>query len=101
DRRRVECRGARIAVARIQQAGRGVDPGSHQRRRSARQDRARHPPLASQPRDAFHFTHREEADMSTDSLAPVAPSRVFVAILLRDLTVARRELPYFLVRTAL
>jgi ABC-2 type transport system permease protein len=31
----------------------------------------------------------------------VAPSRVFVAILLRDLTVARRELPYFLVRTAL
>ncbi|MEA2337622.1 MAG: type transport system permease protein [Thermoanaerobaculia bacterium] len=37
----------------------------------------------------------------TDSLAPVAPSRVFAAILLRDLTVARRELPYFLVRTAL
>ncbi len=39
--------------------------------------------------------------MTTDSLAPVAPSRVFIAILLRDLTVARRELPYFLVRTAL
>ena len=39
--------------------------------------------------------------MTADSLAPVAPSRVFVAILLRDLTVARRELPYFLVRTAL
>jgi ABC-2 type transport system permease protein len=39
--------------------------------------------------------------MTADSLTPVAPSRVFVAILLRDLTVARRELPYFLVRTAL
>ena len=37
----------------------------------------------------------------TDSLAPVAPSRVFGAMLLRDVTVARRELPYFLVRTAL
>ena len=32
---------------------------------------------------------------------PVAPSRVFLAILLRDVTVARRELPYFLVRTTL
>jgi ABC-2 type transport system permease protein len=31
----------------------------------------------------------------------VAPSRVFLAILLRDITVARRELPYFLVRTTL
>jgi len=39
--------------------------------------------------------------MTADSLTPVAPWRVFVAILLRDLTVARRELPYFLVRTAL
>lgn len=33
--------------------------------------------------------------------APVAPSRVFLAILLRDITVARRELPYFLLRTTL
>jgi ABC-2 type transport system permease protein len=39
--------------------------------------------------------------MTPEPLAPVAPSRVFLAILLRDLTVARRELPYFLVRTAL
>ncbi len=39
--------------------------------------------------------------MNGQSLDPVAPSRVFAAILLRDLTVARRELPYFLVRTAL
>ncbi|HEV7488329.1 MAG TPA: ABC transporter permease [Thermoanaerobaculia bacterium] len=39
--------------------------------------------------------------MTADSLPPVAPSRVFIAILLRDLTVARRELPYFLIRTAL
>jgi ABC-2 type transport system permease protein len=39
--------------------------------------------------------------MTADSLTPVAPVRVFMAILLRDLTVARRELPYFLVRTAL
>ena len=39
--------------------------------------------------------------MTADSLTPVAPSRVFIAILLRDVTVARRELPYFLVRTAL
>jgi ABC-2 type transport system permease protein len=39
--------------------------------------------------------------MTPDSLAPVAPWRVFVAILLRDITVARRELPYFLLRTAL
>jgi len=39
--------------------------------------------------------------MTAESLPPVAPSRVFAAILLRDLTVARRELPYFLVRTAL
>lgn len=39
--------------------------------------------------------------MTAESLPPVAPFRVFTAILLRDLTVARRELPYFLVRTAL
>jgi ABC-2 type transport system permease protein len=32
---------------------------------------------------------------------PVSPLRVFTAILLRDLTVARRELPYFLLRTTL
>jgi ABC-2 type transport system permease protein len=31
----------------------------------------------------------------------VPPFRVFLAILLRDVTVARRELPYFLVRTTL
>ena len=39
--------------------------------------------------------------MTAESVDAVPPSRVFVAILLRDLTVARRELPYFLVRTAL
>jgi ABC-2 type transport system permease protein len=33
--------------------------------------------------------------------AMVSPVRVFFAILLRDLTVARRELPYFLIRTTL
>jgi ABC-2 type transport system permease protein len=33
--------------------------------------------------------------------ARVSPSKVFLAILLRDLTVARRELPYFLLRTTL
>ena len=33
---------------------------------------------------------------------PLVPApRVFVALLLRDLRVARRELPYFLVRTTL
>jgi ABC-2 type transport system permease protein len=31
----------------------------------------------------------------------VSPIRVFAAILRRDVTVARRELPYFLVRTTL
>ena len=31
----------------------------------------------------------------------VSPVRVFFAILLRDMTVARRELPYFLIRTTL
>jgi ABC-2 type transport system permease protein len=36
-----------------------------------------------------------------EALAPVAPLRVFFAILLRDITVARRELPYFLLRTTL
>src|SRR5204862_31795 len=41
-----------------------------------------------------------ETSMTEESLAPVAPSRVFLAILLRDITVARRELPYFLLRTA-
>src|SRR5436309_9778323 len=39
--------------------------------------------------------------MTDESLAPVAPSRVFLAILRRDVTVARRELPYFLIRTTL
>jgi ABC-2 type transport system permease protein len=39
--------------------------------------------------------------MSDETLAQVAPSRVFLAILLRDITVARRELPYFLIRTTL
>jgi ABC-2 type transport system permease protein len=33
--------------------------------------------------------------------AVVSPMRVFLAILMRDVVVARRELPYFLVRTAL
>jgi len=33
--------------------------------------------------------------------APVAPRKVFAALLRRDLCVARRELPYFLVRTTL
>lgn len=37
----------------------------------------------------------------TDAFAPVSPLRVFTAILMRDVTVARRELAYFLVRTAL
>lgn len=36
-----------------------------------------------------------------NELAPVAPAKVFMAILLRDVTVARRELPYFLLRTTL
>ena len=36
-----------------------------------------------------------------DTQAPVAPSKVFLAILRRDVTVARRELPFFLVRTTL
>jgi ABC-2 type transport system permease protein len=39
--------------------------------------------------------------VTAEPLSRVAPSRVFTAILLRDITVARRELPYFLVRTAL
>ena len=39
--------------------------------------------------------------MTDESLIPVAPSRVFLAILLRDVTVARRELPYFLLRTTI
>jgi ABC-2 type transport system permease protein len=39
--------------------------------------------------------------MTDETLAPVPPSRVFLAILLRDITVARRELPYFLIRTTL
>jgi ABC-2 type transport system permease protein len=34
-------------------------------------------------------------------MTDVSPAKVFFAILLRDVTVARRELPYFLVRTAL
>src|SRR5438128_3978064 len=38
----------------------------------------------------------------TDKMSDtVSPARVFSAILLRDVTVARRELPYFLVRTTL
>lgn len=39
--------------------------------------------------------------MNDAAIAPVPPSRVFGALLLRDVTVARRELPYFLVRTTL
>jgi len=31
----------------------------------------------------------------------VSPGRVFAALLMRDVTVVRRELPYFLIRTAL
>src|SRR5258706_9773005 len=37
----------------------------------------------------------------TNDIQPISPFRVFSAILLRDLTVARRELPYFLLRTTL
>ena len=37
----------------------------------------------------------------SESGTNVSPSRVFAALLLRDVTVARRELPYFLVRTTL
>jgi ABC-2 type transport system permease protein len=39
--------------------------------------------------------------MNDDPSAPVSPAHVFFAILLRDITVARRELPYFLIRTTL
>lgn len=40
--------------------------------------------------------------MTADArIAPVATARVFRALLLRDLRVARRELPFFLVRTAM
>lgn len=37
----------------------------------------------------------------TNDIQPISPFRVFTAILLRDMTVARRELPYFLLRTTL
>ncbi len=39
--------------------------------------------------------------MTDETFAPVPPLRIFWAILLRDITVARRELPYFLIRTTL
>src|SRR5260370_25813243 len=41
------------------------------------------------------------AEVRSASIDPVSPWRVIVAILLRDVTVARRELPYFLIRTTL
>jgi ABC-2 type transport system permease protein len=41
------------------------------------------------------------ADMATDDAARVSPLRVFVALLRRDVRVARRELAAFLVRTTL
>jgi ABC-2 type transport system permease protein len=42
------------------------------------------------------------AAISSDTrIAPVATARVFRALLLRDLRVARKELPFFLVRTAM
>lgn len=39
--------------------------------------------------------------MNDETLTPVSPLRVFGALLLRDVTVARRELPYFLIRTTM
>jgi ABC-2 type transport system permease protein len=40
-------------------------------------------------------------DSTQTAMPRVSPTRVFGALLLRDLRVARRELPYFLVRTTL
>jgi len=39
--------------------------------------------------------------MNDDVLAPVSPLHVFLALLRRDVTVARRELPFFLIRTTM
>jgi len=39
--------------------------------------------------------------VNDETLTPVSPLRVFGALLLRDVTVARRELPYFLIRTTM
>jgi len=39
--------------------------------------------------------------MNDDVLAPVSPLQVFLALLRRDVTVARRELPFFLIRTTM
>src|SRR5213075_748975 len=72
---------------------------THRRRRCERARGSRYPSVAPEPRDAIHRAHRKEAVMTDEELVP--PSRVFLAILLRDITVARRELPYFLIRTTM
>src|ERR1700687_1806968 len=89
--------GARTAAARLQPS-RGRDhPRAHRVRGGARPHRARHPLVASESRDALHRTDREKTVMNIT----IAPSRVFAAILRRDVRVAMRELPLFLLRTTM
>src|SRR5262249_18447882 len=63
-----------------------------------------HPPRAAQPRNAVPVAHGSEARLmpaSRDADRPLSRARVFGALLARDVTVARRELVYFLLRTAM
>src|SRR6266851_8316409 len=91
--------------ARVLGPRRRADSGADSRRRAKRAHREGHPPFAAQPGDALHLDDRKEARLSAIPekvhAAPPGAGKVFYALLLRDLVVNRRELPYFLLRTTL
>src|SRR5207237_3344661 len=67
--------------------------------------RDRHSLTSAEPRDAVRIPDGTEARMTAVAMAApraeVRASSIFVALLRRDMRVARRELPFFLLRTTL
>src|SRR4029078_1656006 len=91
--------------------------GADTRNRGAGPQRSEHQSRDAESLDVVHLAHREEARLTSTPATASTPERdaphatsssvdrdvstrsVFAALLRRDLRVARRELPYSLVRT--
>src|SRR5581483_12511502 len=111
-RRRAPRRGEGAGAARVQRSRRAnrVVRDSSRGRAWGRGDQ--HQPDGAEPRDIVRGSHREETRLTAATHAGPAPrtaahteprqvsvTTVFVALLRRDIRVASKELPFFLIRT--
>lgn len=90
--------------AHPQRRGRPDHLRRHRGRRGRRTAGAKHHARGAEPRDALHRTHGEEARLTHPVAADppvVRTSTVFIALLRRDVRVAMKELPFFLLRTVM